>query len=82
MGLIEISRCVVARPVVRTQVGNQCRGVILPTLSIYLRLYSPLVDLGSYFSFLIFFYTVGRTVWTADQPVARPLPTQDNTNTE
>jgi hypothetical protein len=26
--------------------------------------------------------TVGRTPWTGDQPVARPLPTQDNTNTE
>jgi hypothetical protein len=26
--------------------------------------------------------TVGRTPWTRDQPVARPLPTQDNTNTE
>jgi hypothetical protein len=27
------------------------------------------------FSFLIF-YTVGRTPWTGDQPVARPLPAQ------
>jgi hypothetical protein len=26
--------------------------------------------------------TVGRTPWTGDQPVARPLPTQDSTNTE
>jgi hypothetical protein len=26
--------------------------------------------------------TVGRTPWTVDQPVARPLPTQDNTDTE
>jgi hypothetical protein len=25
---------------------------------------------------------VGRTPWTGDQPVERPLPTQDNTNTE
>jgi hypothetical protein len=25
---------------------------------------------------------VGRTPWTGDQPVARPLPTQNNTNTE
>jgi hypothetical protein len=23
--------------------------------------------------------TYGRTPWTSDQPVARPLPTQDNT---
>jgi hypothetical protein len=28
------------------------------------------------------FYTDGRTSWTSDQPVPRPLPTQDNTNTE
>jgi hypothetical protein len=26
--------------------------------------------------------TVDRTPWTGDQPFARPLPTQDNTNTE
>jgi hypothetical protein len=32
-----------------------------------------------HFSFLIL-YTVGRTPWTSDQPVARPLPTQDNSN--
>jgi hypothetical protein len=42
-------------------------------LSIYLWLYSPLLGLGRFFSFLIL-YTVGRTPWTGDQPVARPLP--------
>jgi hypothetical protein len=26
--------------------------------------------------------TVGRTPWTGDELVTRPLPTQDNTNTE
>jgi hypothetical protein len=31
-------------------------------------------DLGLFFSFLIL-YTVGRTPWTGDQTVARPLPT-------
>jgi hypothetical protein len=25
-------------------------------------------------------YTLGRTPWAGDQPVARPLPTEDNTN--
>jgi hypothetical protein len=30
--------------------------------------------LTAFFSFLIL-YTVGRTPWTGDQPVARPLPT-------
>jgi hypothetical protein len=27
-------------------------------------------------------YTVGWTPWTGDQPIASPLPTQNNTNTE
>jgi hypothetical protein len=27
-------------------------------------------------------YTVGRTPWTGDQPVARPLPTQESKITE
>jgi hypothetical protein len=46
------------------------------------RLYSPLLGPGLFFSFVIFFYTVGRTPWTSDQPVLRPLPTYDDTNTE
>jgi hypothetical protein len=41
--------------------------------SIYLWLYSPLLVLGQFFSFLIF-YTAGRTPWTEGQPFARPLP--------
>jgi hypothetical protein len=41
--------------------------------SIYLWHYSPLLDLGLFFSFLVL-YTVGRTPWTRDQPVIRPLP--------
>jgi hypothetical protein len=42
---------------------------------VYLWLYSPfLSDLGCFFSFLIL-HTVGRTPWTGDQSVARPLPT-------
>jgi hypothetical protein len=36
--------------------------------SILFWLYSPLLDLGR-------FYTVGRTPWKEDQPVPRPLPT-------
>jgi hypothetical protein len=39
---------------------------------IYLWLYSPLLDLDRFASFLI-----GRTPWNGDQPVAMPLP---NTN--
>jgi hypothetical protein len=38
---------------------------------------TALVDLGRFFNFLIL-YTVGRTPWTGDQPVARSH-TQDST---
>jgi hypothetical protein len=49
--------------------------VTLICLSIYLWLYSRLLDLGRFFSFLIL-YTVGWTPWRGDQPVERPpLPT-------
>jgi hypothetical protein len=41
---------------------------------------TALLDLGRFFSFLIL-YTVGRTLWTGDQPVARPLSTQSTTPT-
>jgi hypothetical protein len=41
-------------------------------VAIYLWLCSPLLDHGRFFSLLIL-YTVGRTPWTGDQPVARPL---------
>jgi hypothetical protein len=44
--------------------------------SMYLWLYG-LVDLSRFFSFFI--YTLGRTIWTRDQPVARPLPTHRTT---
>jgi hypothetical protein len=39
---------------------------------------TALVNLGRVFGFLICTHTVVRTPWTGDQPVARPLPTQDN----
>jgi hypothetical protein len=42
---------------------------------------TALVDLGHLFSFLIL-YTVGRTPWMGDQPVARPLPTHRITQTQ
>jgi hypothetical protein len=51
----------------------------LPT---YLLTYLPTYgSTGSLFSFLIL-YTVGRTPWTGDQPVARPLPTHRTTQTQ
>jgi hypothetical protein len=40
-----------------------------------------MLDLGRFFSFLIF-YTICRTLWTEDQPVARPLPTHRTTQTQ
>jgi hypothetical protein len=36
--------------------------------------------LAAFFSFLI--YTVGRTQWTGDQPVARPLPAYRTAQTQ
>jgi hypothetical protein len=50
-------------------------------LLLLLWLYSPLLGLGLFFSFLII-YTDGRTPWTSDQPVARPLPTHTTTQTQ
>jgi hypothetical protein len=49
---------------------------LVTALQIYLSmaLRHFVVDLCRFFSFLIL-YTVGRTPWTGDQPVARPLPT-------
>jgi hypothetical protein len=54
-----------------------CLSVCLS--SIYLSLVAPTWSIGHpwnasfHFSFLIL-YTVGRTPWTGDQPVTRPLP--------
>jgi hypothetical protein len=42
----------------------------------------PLWTLASFFSFLICIYTVGRTPWAGDQPIARPLPTHRTTQTQ
>jgi hypothetical protein len=44
-------------------------------------LYSPLLGIWPIFSFLIL-YTVGRTPWTGDQTVARPLPIHRTTQTQ
>jgi hypothetical protein len=41
----------------------------------------PLLGLGRFFSSLIF-YTVGRTPWTGDRPVARPLPANRTAQTQ
>jgi hypothetical protein len=50
-------------------------------LLLLLWIYSPLLGPGRFFSFLVL-YTVGRTTWTGDRPVARPLPTHRTTQTQ
>jgi hypothetical protein len=50
-------------------------------VKLLLWLYSPLLGLGRYFSFFIL-YTVGRTPWTGDHPVTRPLPTHRTAQTQ
>jgi hypothetical protein len=42
----------------------------------------PFVGLWPLLQFRNLFYTDGRTPWTGDQPVARPLPTQRTTQTQ
>jgi hypothetical protein len=54
---------------------------LLKRLSIHLWLYSPLLNLGHFFSFLIL-YTAGRTPWRRDQPIARPLCKHRTTQTQ
>jgi hypothetical protein len=50
-------------------------------LSIYLWIYSPCEPWPFFFRFLSL-YTDGRTPWTGDRPVARPLPTHRTTQTQ
>jgi hypothetical protein len=50
-------------------------------LSFFLSFILSLWLFGRFFSFLIL-YTVGRTPWTGDQPVSRPLPTHRTTQTQ
>jgi hypothetical protein len=50
-------------------------------LILLLWLYSPLLGFGRFFSILIL-YRVGRTPWTGEQPVARPLPAHRTTQTQ
>jgi hypothetical protein len=42
-------------------------------------LYSPFIGPWPPVQFRNIFYTVGRTTWTSDQPVAKPLPTHRTT---
>jgi hypothetical protein len=48
---------------------------------IFLYSSAAFLDFGRFFSFLTL-YTLGKTPWTEDQPVATPLPTHTKTQTE
>jgi hypothetical protein len=57
---------------------------LAPSGITHLSIYSSkalLLSLGRFFSFLIL-YTVGRTPWMGDQPVARPKSTHRTTQTQ
>jgi hypothetical protein len=54
---------------------------VLSNLFIYLWLYSLLLNLSHFSSFLIL-YRVGKTPRTGHQPVARPLPAHRTTQTQ
>jgi hypothetical protein len=63
---LDACRCAAYLTVLETEPSfNRC---------IFMHGITDLVDLGRFFSFLIL-YTVGRTPWTRDQPVAGPLAT-------
>jgi hypothetical protein len=51
------------------------------SLFIHQWLYNPLLGPGPFFSFIIL-HIVGRTLWTGDQPIARPLPTHRTAQTQ
>jgi hypothetical protein len=72
---------VISATIFRALLAEMTSVLLSIYLSIYLWPYSPLLDLGRFFSFLIL-YTVCMTPWTGDQPVARPLPTHRTTQTQ
>jgi hypothetical protein len=49
--------------------------------TLLLWIYSPLLDISIFLSFLIP-YTVSWTIWTGDQPIVRPLPTHRTAQTQ
>jgi hypothetical protein len=55
--------------------------IIIIIIIIIIIALQPFFGLGRFFSFLIL-YTVGRTPWTVNQPVARPLATHRTTRAQ
>jgi hypothetical protein len=58
-----------------------CTSNRRPNVYLFSVLQSFLLDFGRSFSFLIL-YAAGRTPWTGNQSVARPLPTHRTTQTQ
>jgi hypothetical protein len=70
------------RALCRPASGTRCNTRLASrSPCILLWIYSPLLNLDRFFSLLIL-HTVGRTPWTGDQPVARPLATLRTTQTQ
>jgi hypothetical protein len=69
------------RHIFSVRLRHDCVSSLETEQDIYISLYSPLLDLGRFLSFLIL-YTAARTPWTGDQAVARPLPTQRTTKSQ
>jgi hypothetical protein len=63
-----------------TSPASEVRNTVL-FVSLSVALQSFCWTLPRFFSFFIL-YTVGRSPWTGDQPVARPLPTHRTTQTQ
>jgi hypothetical protein len=65
-------------------IGKDAKLILKPVV-VYIKISiygsTSLVEFGSFSNFLIL-YTVGRTPWKGDQPVARPLPTHRTTQTQ
>jgi hypothetical protein len=75
------SSCNIHFDVILSSILRCYSGITLEDLLLLQWLYSPLLGPGLFFSFLIIF-TDGRTPWTSDQLVARPLPKHRKTQTE
>jgi hypothetical protein len=62
----------------------QCQGSLSNSDHSFIHqwLYNSSLGPGLFFSFVIFSYTFGRTLWKSDQPVSRPLPAHRTTQTQ
>jgi hypothetical protein len=63
------------------QSRSECDGLVNIFLFFFLMALQPFLGLWPHISVAKSFYTDGRTPWTSDQPVARPLPIHRTTQT-